>query len=92
MKPQSPELCRETPSRRKKAQVLRVSVFRRKGRRFWQPRVNHKGHVKRITTRTQLRAAAEEFAELVYRHFARGGRTIPCPAAPSNNNLEFDIR
>lgn len=73
MKPSTPELCRETPSRRKKAQVLRVTIFRRKGSSFWQARVVHKGKTKRITTRTRLESAAKEFAELAYRHFARGG-------------------
>lgn len=75
----APELCRETPSRRKKSQVLRVTLFRRKGSRYWQARVVIKGQLKRITTHTQNRVAAEEFAELAYRHFARGGGSATPP-------------
>lgn len=74
MKPEAPMLCEAKPSRRKKSQVLRVTIFRRTGSRFWQARVNIKGKLKRITTRTLNRAAAEQFAELAYRNFARGGR------------------
>jgi hypothetical protein len=73
MKTQSPILCEAIPSRRKQSQVLRITVFRRSGSRFWQARVSVKGRIKRITTRTQNRAAAEEFAMLAYRHFAQGG-------------------
>ena len=68
-----PILCKETPSKRRGSQVLRVTIFRRKGSRYWQARVWIKGKLSRITTRTQNRAAAEEFAVLAWRHFSRGG-------------------
>lgn len=71
-----PSLCKATASRRKSSQVLRVTVFRRKGSRYWQARVWIKGKLVRITTRTQNRAAAEEFAVLAWRHFAGGGARI----------------
>ena len=49
MKTAAPILCKSTPSRRKKSQVLRITVFRRSGSRFWQARVSVKGKIKRIT-------------------------------------------
>ena len=92
MKTTSPELCREIPSRRRKAQVLRVAIFKRKHSRFWQARVVRKGKLVRITTRTQNETAAKEFAELAYRHFARGGERQSAAQLQSSNNLEFNIR
>ena len=73
MKSSDPILLRETPSKRQGSQVLRVTIFRRRGSRFWQARVWSKGKLVRITTKTQSRAAAEEFALLAWRHFSRGG-------------------
>jgi len=73
MKPSTPALCEAKPSQRKGSQVLRVTIFRRRGSRYWQARVWIKGKLVRITTRTQNRQAAEDFAVLAWRHFARGG-------------------
>jgi len=73
MKAKEPTLCDAKPSRRKGSQVLRVTIFRRGGSRYWQARVWIKGKLVRITTRTQNRQAAEDFAVLAWRHFARGG-------------------
>lgn len=73
----APMLCNSKPSKRKGNQVLRVSIYRRSGSRYWQARVWIKGRLVRITTRTQNRAAAEEFAVLAWRHFVRGGTLVP---------------
>jgi hypothetical protein len=73
MSPSAPTLCEAKPSQRKGSQVLRVTIFRRRGSRYWQARVWIKGKLVRITTRTQNRMAAEDFAVLAWRHFSRGG-------------------
>ena len=78
-----PELCKESSSRRKGSQVLRVSIFRRTGSRFWQTRVWIKGKLTRITTKTQNRAAAEEFAVLAWRHYSRARAIQPPPQRPT---------
>ena len=87
MKTAAPILCKSTPSRRKKSQVLRITVFRRSGSRFWQARVSVKGKIKRITTRTQNRAAAEDFAMIAYRYFDQGGAASNQPQ--SSKTLSF---
>ena len=94
MKPTEPTLCEARASARKGSQVLRVTIFRRRGSRYWQARVWIKGKLVRITTRTQNRQAAEDFAVLAWRHFARGGgaharRFSSNTAPPPSNQLEF---
>lgn len=51
--------------------VLNVSIFRRKGSRFWQALIVMGKFRKRVSTRTVHPAAAKEFAELAYRHYRR---------------------
>jgi hypothetical protein len=54
-----------------KASVLKVEIFKRKGSRYWQARIVFDKILKRISTRTIIKAAAEEFAVLAFKHYSR---------------------
>ena len=61
-----------------KCSVLKVELFKRKGSRFWQARIRFPrpdgtpGHtLKRVSTRTVIKASAMQFAELALRHFRK---------------------
>jgi hypothetical protein len=59
--------------------VLTIRIFKRRGSRFWQALVKCGRFRKRITTRTELKAAAEDFAKLAFRHFSRLSENPPPP-------------
>ena len=65
------QLIERAASTRSKSVVLRVTIFKRKGSKFYQASVSIAGERKRITTRSVSRQSASEFAELAYRHFSR---------------------
>jgi len=71
--------------------VLRVSIFRRKGSKYLQAQIRRGKFLKRITTRTLSQEAAKEFAELAYRQFSRDQRNEPksTPAAPVQLEAAF---
>jgi len=61
-----------------KVSVVKVEIYKRKGSRYWQSRIVLPGTgeakdrvLKRISTRTVMKASAQEFAELAYRHFSK---------------------
>jgi hypothetical protein len=76
------DLPLKTPKRpgRPANNVLRVSIFRRKGSKYLQAQIRRGKWLKRITTRTLSPAAAKEFAELAYRQYSREQRGEPRPA------------
>jgi len=78
------ELISKLPKRpgRPANNVLRVSIFRRKGSRYLQAQIRKGKWLKRLTTRTVSPAAAKEFAELAYRQFSRDQRATPAPVPP----------
>ncbi len=59
---------------KRKASVLTIKIFKRRGSRYWQALIRHGKLKKRITTRSIMESSAREFAELAYRHFAREAR------------------
>jgi hypothetical protein len=72
-KQQSATLPNCEPKGRKEtaSDVLTIRIFKRKGSKYWQALVKGPGGLrKRITTRTTLKPAASEFAELAFRHFS----------------------
>ena len=92
MKAAAPELpgCEGKRLGRKRQSVLRVVIFRRKGSRFWQAKITGPGVNKRVTTRTQLDAAAREFAKLAQRNLELGKRVgAPAAKAPEAVQAQF---
>jgi len=54
--------------------AIRITLFRRAGSRFRQALIVWQGRRKRLTTRATIKASAEEYAHLAYRHFSAESR------------------
>ncbi len=54
--------------------AIRISIFHRKGSRYWQALIVWGNRRKRVTTRTTIKASALEYAQLAYRHYSSESR------------------
>jgi len=55
----------------KTTEVITIRIYKRKGSKYWQALVHCGKWRKKITTGTVIKPAAQEFAVLAFKHFAR---------------------